>query len=89
MDPMTRKHPVFLELRRCHDLGAPVGGKNSKEFVVMKRMPAAAPLPGKMLRWSFDTLEEARRQWLYEGVIMEDKGMQKMDFLIQGFHEED
>lgn len=89
MDPMTRDHPVFLDLRRVHNLHAPPGGKNSKEFVVMKRMPARSPLPSKMVKWAFDTLPEARSQWLYEGYLMEDKGMEKLDFLIQGFHEED
>jgi hypothetical protein len=89
MDPMSRSTPVFLDLRRVHTLNAPPGGRGNKEFVVTKRMPAQTPLPAKMVKWEFGTLEEARRQWLYEGYIMEDKGMEKMDFLVQGFHEED
>ena len=89
MDPMTREHPIFLDLRRIHDIGAPMGAKNAKEFVVLKRMPGSAPVPSKTLKWAFGTKAEARHQWVYEAMMLEDKGMQKMDFLIQGFHEED
>ena len=89
MDPMTRDHPVFLDLRRIHNIQAARGEKNAKQFIVTKRMPGLAPVPSKTLKWAFGTKAEAKHQWVYEAMMLEDKGMEKLDFLIKGFHEED
>ena len=77
--------PIFLDLRRLHNLDSPPGGRGNKKFVVSKRVLAAKTTINK----GFDTLNEARTHWCVEAMKMEDMGMQKMDFTISGFHEED
>jgi len=89
MDPMSRDFPIFLELRRFHNIKAGRGDKNSKAFVVMKRMMGSKTVPTETLKWPFGTKAEARRHWLAEAFILEDKGLEKLDFKIDGFHEED
>ena len=83
MYPQNRDAPVFLDLRRLHNLDNPPGGRNGKKFVVTKRLPKI------VINKGFDTLPEARNYWCGEAIKLEDLGMQKMDFTIQGFHEED
>ena len=85
MYPQNRAEPVFLDLRRFHNLDNPPGGKKGKKFVVSKRVLAAKTTINK----GFDTLNEARTHWCVEAMRLEDMGMQKMDFTISGFHEED
>jgi len=74
---------VFLDLRRIHNLDNPPGGKGGKKFVVSRRVRGATINKG------FVTLPEARNYWCGEAIKLEDLGMEKMDFTISGFHEED
>lgn len=85
MYPQNRDAPVFLDLRRIHNTDTPPGGKNGKKFVVSKRVLAAKTHINK----GFTTLPEARSYWCGEAIKLEDLGMEKMDFVISGFHEED
>ena len=84
-----RSASVFLDLRRLQDIGAILRSNESLQFVVMKRL--SKKLDGKqiMMKKNFDTLAEARRYWCEQAMILEDKGMIKMDLHICGFHEED
>ena len=85
MYPQARNAPVFLDLRRIHDLDTPPGGRNGKKFVVSKRLLAEKTHINK----GFDTLPAARSYWCDEAIKLEDLGMDKMNFTISGFHEED
>ena len=85
MFPQNRDAPVFLGLRRMHNLDTPPGGRGGKKFVVTKLMPAVKVVVNK----GFGTLNEARRYFLEEASKLEDQGMDKFDFKISGFHEED
>ena len=80
-----RTNPVHLDLRRLHNLKAE---NDNKAFVVTKRfwMPETGRITSSK---HFDTLAEARRYWCEQAVMLEDQGMQRMDWHISGFHEED
>ena len=85
MYPQARDAPIFLDLRRIHNLDTPPGGRNGKKFVVSKRILAEKSQVNK----AFGTVNEAHMYWAYEAIRMEDLGMEKMNFKIDGFHEED
>ena len=82
--PHNRAEPVFLDLRRFHNIKA-LGGKNAKKFVVSERLPAI----DKIINTGFDTKAEAKQFYCERLVTLEDLGMDKMNFTISGFHEED
>ena len=82
-----RQAEVFLELRRLMDVNAVASGRHTKQFVVTQRMRVAnRPVITKK---NFDTLPEARSYWREQAMILTDQGLEKLDFHISGFHEED
>ncbi len=85
----NRQAQVFLELRRLMDLNAVASGRHTKQFVVTKRLGhkvAGVPI---IMKKNFDTLPEARTYWREQAMILTDQGMNRLDFHINGFHEED
>lgn len=84
-----RSVSIFLELRRLMDTGALARGSHTRQFVVTKRLGTKIDGKQVMLKKNFDTLPEARSYWCEQALILEDKGMNKLDIHIMGFHEED
>lgn len=74
---------VCVELRRHHNTDAQA---DNKTFSVTKRL---SRLPGAMTVKHFGTLPEARRYWMTEVARFENRGMERRDARIMGFHEED
>lgn len=81
--------PIFLDLRRTQDTDAVVRGRNSLQFVVTMRTGQKVAGCHQVINKRFDTLSEARRAWCEQAMKLEDQGLQKFDFCIAGFHEED
>lgn len=81
--------PVFLDLRRVHNIQrASVSGDN-KHFVVSKRISKFAAGSDAIINKGFEHLNEARTYWCAEAIRLEDEGRVRMDFHISGFHDED
>ena len=78
---------VHLDLRRLMDIDAIARGRSTLQFVVTRRLGAAAG-QNAVINKSFDTLAEARRDWCEKAMALEDKGMRRLDIHIAGFHEE-
>lgn len=77
---------VLLELRQLQDTKALVTSRHTKQFCVTKRF---TDFPNEIANNWFDTKKAARQFWSEEAVKMEDAGMQRYDFTIHGFHEDD
>lgn len=80
---------VFLELRRLQDLDAIARGRFSRQFVVTRRLGQSVAGIKIVTNKSFDELPEARRYWCEQALKYQDQGMQQLDLMITGFHEED
>ncbi len=65
------------------DLNALVASRKTRQFVVTMR---AGPVISSK---HFDDLPAARAYWCERAMVFEDKGMNRFDFQIMGFHEED
>ena len=84
-----RSASVFLELRRLQDIGAILRSSKTRQFVVTKRLGRGAGNIPVIMKKNFDTLPEARSYWREEAMKLTDRGMDRMDIHISGFHEED
>ncbi len=80
---------VFLDLRRLMDLDAMARGRKTRQFVVTRRLGHQVDGIKVIMNKSFDELPEARAYWCEQAMKYEDKGMQRLDIHIAGFHEED
>lgn len=77
-----RSATIFLDLRRSHNLD---GGCDAKQFIVTRRTTFGVRMISNK---TFSTLNEARRYWTEQAMILEDQGLARMDYKIMGFHEE-
>jgi len=72
---------IVVELRRHHDLNS----NGIKEFLVTRRLTMS---PTTLITKAFGTLPEAIRHWDLHVAVLTDKGMERRDDRIVGFHEE-
>ena len=80
--------PIYVELRRHHDI-KDLNGCDNKAFIVAKRFPPMHGCQsGQMFTKSFGTPAEGKREWDLQKRMLEDQGLKCVETVILGFHEE-